>query len=258
MLMAVDTGNTQTVLGLFEGDELRGHWRMATEAHRSSDELGVLCSGLLGLRGLGLADVGAMIVSSVVPGLTRSYHRLAEETLGVPFYPVTVGMETGLRNLYDDPAAVGADRLVNSVAVGRHYRFPAVIVDSGTALTVCAVESGGGYRGGAILPGLNVALDALVSRTAKLPRVDLEADPPPDIATNTPDSIRSGFVYGYAGAVDALVERFARELGSPPPVVIATGGLAPVVVKHSRTIEEFDPYLTLKGLRVLYEMNASR
>lgn len=255
--MAVDTGNTQTVLGLFEGEELRGHWRMATEANRSPDELGASLAGIMGLRGLGFSEVDAMIVSSVVPGLTRSYHKLAVETLGIPFYAANAAMHTGLTNLYDDPTQVGADRIVNSVAVGRYYGFPAIIADSGTATTVCAVDVDGAYRGGAILPGLYVALEALVSRTAKLPSVDLEDRPPSPIATNTPDSIKSGFVYGYAGAIDALVDRFVDELGPPRPRVIATGGLAPVIVEHCRTIEKLDPDLTLRGLRLLYEMNAT-
>lgn len=255
-MMAVDTGNTQTVLGLFEGEELRGQWRMTTEAYRSPDELGVSVSALMGLRGLSFRDVSAMIVSSVVPGLTRSYRKLAEDVLGIPFYAADSSMHTGLKNLYDDPSQVGADRIVNAVAVGRYHGFPAVIADSGTATTVCAVDVEGAYRGGAILPGMYVALEALVSRTAKLPSVDLEDGPPSPIATNTSDSIRSGFVYGYAGAIDALVDRFVDELGTPRPKVIATGGLAPVIVEHCRTIDEMDPDLTLRGLRILYEMNA--
>lgn len=255
--MAVDTGNTQTVLGLFEGEELRGQWRTTTEAYRSPDELGASISTLMGLHGLSLSGVSAMIVSSVVPGLTRSYRRLAEEILGIPFYMADAGMHTGLKNLYEDPSQVGADRIVNSVAAGHYYGFPAIIADSGTATTVCAVDADGAYRGGAILPGVYVALEALVSHTAKLPSVDLEDRPPSPIATNTPDSIKSGFVYGYAGAIDALVDRFVDELGAPRPRVIATGGLAPVIVEHCRTIEKLDPDLTLRGLHLLYEMNSS-
>src|ERR671921_174438 len=218
--------------------------------------MAVVVAGLLGLNGLGLAQVGAMIVSSVVPGLTRSYRHLAEDLLGVPFYLVGPDMETGLKNRYDDPAAVGADRIVNAVAAGHHYGFPAIIVDIGTATTVEAVDGEGCYLGGAILTGLYVALDALVSRTAKLPSVDLEVEPPRVIATNTPDSIRSGFVYGYAGAIDALVRRSREELGEEGIRVVATGGPARALVRHCREIEGFDPDLTLKGLRILYEMNA--
>jgi type III pantothenate kinase len=254
--MAVDVGNTQTVLGLFEGDELRGQWRISTEAQRTSDELAVVFAGLLDLNGLELGQVSAMIVSSVVPGLTRSYRHLAESLLDVvPFYLVNAEMETGLKNRYDDPAAVGADRIVNAVATGEHYGFPAIIVDIGTATTVEAVDGEGCYLGGAIFTGLYVALEALVARTAKLPGVDLEEEPPSAIATNTPDSIRSGFVYGYAGAIDALVRRLREELGEEDIRVVATGGPAGVIVRHCREIEEFDPNLTLKGLRVLYEMN---
>ena len=256
MLMAVDVGNTQTVLGLFEGVELRGQWRISTEAQRTSDELAVVSAGLLDLNGLELGQVSAMIFSSVVPGLTRSYRHLAEDVLGVPFYLVNAEIETGLKNRYDDPAAVGADRIVNAVATGEHYGFPAIIVDIGTATTVEAVDGEGCYLGGAIFTGLYVALEALVARTAKLPGVDLEEEPPSAIATNPPDSIRSGFVYGYAGAIDALVRRLREELGQEDIRVVATGGPAGVIVRHCREIEEFDPNLTLKGLRVLYRMNS--
>jgi type III pantothenate kinase len=256
VLMAVDVGNTQTVFGLFEGVELWGQWRISTEAQRTSDELAVVFAGLLDLNGLELGQVSAMIVSSVVPGLTRSYRHLAEDVLGVPFYLVNAEMETGLKNRYDDPAAVGADRIVNAVATGEHYGFPAIIVDIGTATTVEAVDGEGCYLGGAIFTGLYVALEALVARTAKLPGVDLEEEPPSAIATNTPDSIRSGFVYGYAGAIDALVRRLREELGEENIRVVATGGPAGVIVRHCREIEEFDPNLILKGLRVLYGMNS--
>src|ERR671916_3318005 len=253
--MAVDVGNTQTVLGLFDGDELRGQWRLATEAHRTADELAVVFAGLLGLRGSRLEDVSAMIVSSVVPGLARSYRGLAGEVFGVPFYVVNANMETGLKNRYDDPAAVGADRIVNAVAAGRHYGFPAIIVDIGTATTVEAVDGESNYLGGAILTGLNVALEALVARTAKLPSVDLEQAPPSVIATNTPDSLRSGFIYGYAGALDALIRRSREEMEADDVRVVATGGPAGAVVPYCEEIQEFDPDLTLKGLRILYEMN---
>lgn len=255
MFMAVDIGNTQTVLGVFEGEELRGHWRMATEPHRSPDEIGAACAALFGLRGLRLGDVDAVIVSSVVPGLNRAYKHLAEDLLSVRFYSVDSRMKTGIKNHYDDPTSVGADRIVNAVAVGRYYGFPAIIADSGTATTVCAVDGEGAYLGGAILPGIHVALDALISHTAKLPSVDLEEGPARAIATNTSDSIRSGFIYGYAGAVDTLVRRFQEELGAPEPYVVATGGLAPVILPHCSTIKVHDPDLTLKGLKVLYELN---
>jgi type III pantothenate kinase len=172
-LMAADVGNTQTVLELFEEDTLRGQWRIATEAHRSTDEVGVACAALLGLRGMRLEEIQAMIVSSDVPPLIRSYKNLAEELLHIPFYSVTSEMKTGLVNRYDDPEAVGADRIVNAVAAGRHYGFPAIIVDFGTATTVEAVDEDANYRGGAILPGIYISLDALAARAAKLANVDL-------------------------------------------------------------------------------------
>jgi type III pantothenate kinase len=254
--MAVDVGNTQTVLGLFDGEEPQGQWRIATEAQRTADELAVFFAGLLALEGLRLDEVDAVIVSSVVPGLTRSYRNLASEVFGVPFYVVTSGMKTGLDNRYDDPETVGADRIVNAVGAGGRYGFPAIIVDIGTATTVEAVDGEGCYLGGAILTGLYVSLEALVARTAKLPSVDLEEEPPRVIATNTPDSIRSGFIYGYAGAVDALIRRSRDELDQDGVIVVATGGPAGVIVPYCREIDEFDPDLTLKGLLALYEMNA--
>ena len=253
--MAVDIGNTQTVLGLFDGEETLGQWRIATEAHRTADELAVVFSALLEMRGLHLRQVDAMIVSSVVPALTRSYKDLASEVFNVRFYGVTSAMETGLTNRYDDPGSVGADRIVNAVATGRHYGFPAIIVDIGTATTVEAVDAESNYLGGAILTGLNVALEALVARTAKLPSVDLEQEPRKVIATNTPDSLRSGFIYGYAGALDALIRRSREEMGAENARVVATGGPAGAVVPYCEEIQEFDPDLTLKGLRILYEMN---
>lgn len=273
--MAVDIGNTQTVLGLFEGQELRGRWRITTEVHRTADELGTVADGLLRLRGLSLERVEALMVSSVVPALNRSYKNLAENILRVPFYQVTPTIETGLKNRYDDPGAVGADRIVNAVAAGRYYGYPVIIVDFGTATTVCAVDAEGAYRGGAILPGLYVALDALVAQTSKLPGVDLEEEIPKAIATNTPDSIRSGFIFGYAGAVDALIRRMSEELAigtstngaadgdtensyeAPEGLcVLATGGPAPAIVRHCREIDTLDADLTLKGLSILYELNA--
>jgi type III pantothenate kinase len=245
---------------------------MATEAHRTAEELGSASAGLLRLRGFELGQVGALVVSSVVPGLTRSYKNLAEEMLKVPFYPVTAHMETGIKNSYDNPEAVGADRIVNAVAASHYYGFPVIVVDFGTATTVCAIDAERTYRGGAILPGLYVSLEALISRTAKLPSVDLEEEPlPKAIATNTPDSIRSGFIYGYAGAVDALIRRMSEELAThvlladsagrpynaPAELrVLATGGPAPVIVRHCREIDVLDADLTLKGLFILYTLNA--
>jgi type III pantothenate kinase len=203
-----------------------------------------------------LGDLDALIIASDVPDLIRSYRCLGEELLEVPFYSVSYEMKTDLANLYEDPRAVGSDRIVNTVAVKTHYGFPAVIVDFGTATTVCALDDSGAYRGGAIMPGIYISLDALVSRAAKLASVDLEERLPKAIATNTPDSIRSGFIYGYAGAVDALIRRFRDELRVEDLQVVATGGPASVIVRHCREIDILDPDLTLKGLRVLYELNA--
>ena len=258
MLMGADIGNTQTVLGVFEGDEVRARWRMATEAHRTADEVGASIAALLRLRGLGLKDIEALIVSSDVPPLIRSYKNLAEDLLGIRFYSVSSGMETGLKIHYDDPKSLGSDRIVNSVAAVRHYGSPSIIVDFGTATTVEAVGRGANYLGGALMPGVYVSLDALAAQAAKLQNVDLEAKTPKAIAANTPDSIRSGYIYGYAGAVDALIRRFKDELGKPENTrVLATGGPAAVIVRYCHEIDTLDPDLTLKGLRVLYELNAN-
>lgn len=261
MLMAADIGNTQTVLGLYEGEELRGRWRMATEAYRTADEIGASCASLLALRGMELEEVTAIFVSSDVPPLLRAYGKLAEDLLKVPFYSVSPEIKTGLVNCYDNPAQVGSDRIVNSVAVSRLYGLPAIIVDFGTATSVEAVDADANYRGGALMPGIYISLGALASRAAKLGDVDLEERTPNAIATNTADSIRSGFIYGYAGAVDSLIRRFKEELGFAPDSpnefqIIATGGPAPAIVPHCREIKTLDPDLTLKGLRVLYELNA--
>lgn len=256
MLLAADIGNTQTVLGVFEGEELRARWRIATESFRSPDEVGVSVAALLRLRGIGLPDIRSVIVSSDVPPLIRSYKNFAEDLLGVPFLSVSHRMETGLKILYDEPGALGVDRIVNSVAAGRYHGFPAFIVDFGTATTVEVVDARANYMGGALLTGVNLALDALVSRAAKLYGIDLEDGAPKAIATNTPDAIRSGFIYGYAGAIDALIRRMRSELGDgESPNVIATGGLAPVIAKHCQEIRTVDEDLTLKGLYVLHEMN---
>lgn len=259
MLMVADIGNTQTVLGLFEDERLRGRWRMATEAHRSPDEIAASCASLLALRGTLLEEITAMIVSSDVPSLIRSYERFAGNLLGVPFISVNSRIETGLTNRYDDPDAVGSDRIVNAVATGHHYGFPAIVVDFGTATTVEAIDGGANYLGGAIMPGVYTSMETLAARAAKLTDVELERPLPRAIATNTPDAIRGGYIYGYAGAVDSLIRRFTKELseeaGAASPQVVATGGPAPAIVPHCREIRKLDPDLTLKGLRILYEMN---
>lgn len=259
MLVTVNVGNTQTKFGVFEGEDLRARWRTTTEAHRTADELGAGVAAFMELRGLSFSDVEAMIIASDVPDLSRSYRDLGESLLEVPFYAVTPEIKTDLPNLYDDPKAVGSDRIVNSVAAKELYGSPVIVVDFGTATTVCAVTEEGAYRGGAIMPGVYISLNALVSRAAKLSGVDLEEKETQAIATNTPDSIRSGFVYGYAGAIDALIRRFKEELsgssGENPPV-IATGGPASAIVHHCQEIDKLDPDLTLTGLRILYEMNA--
>ena len=191
----------------------------------------------------------------MVPPATAPIEWFIGRYLKIDPLVVGPGIKTGMPVLYDNPREVGADRIVNAVATGRYYGFPAIIVDIGTATTVEAVDGDGCYLGGVIFPGLNVALDALVSRTAKLPSVDLTVEPSRAIATNTPDSIRSGFVYGYAGAIDALIRRLRDEMGAEDLLAVATGGPATVIARHCREIGVLDGDLTLKGLHALYEMN---
>lgn len=259
--MVADIGNTQTVLGVFDGDKPKAQWRIATEGHRSPDEIWLRCAGLLELRAMSLSLVDAVIVSSDVPPLIQSYRRFAEERLGVPFLSVSSGMNTGLEIHYDDPAALGSDRIVNSVATVHYYGTPAIVVDFGTATTVEMIGRDADYMGGAMMPGVYISLDTLASRAAKLQNVDLEVGVPRAIATNTPDALRSGFIFGYAGAVDALIRRFTGELSDSETIdglqVIATGGPAPAIVPHCHEIHKLDRDLTLKGLRILYEMNAT-
>jgi type III pantothenate kinase len=253
MLLAVDTGNTHTVLGLFEGERLRADWRIATRKDTTADELGAVLRALFSGEGLTPASVTGMIVSSVVPDWNALLTATAGRTFGQEALFVAPGIKTGLPILYDNPREVGADRIVNAVAA--HARWPqgTIVVDFGTATTFDVVTPRGEYAGGIIAPGLMVSADALYSRTAKLPRVEITR-PRTAIGKNTVASIQSGLVFGYAGLVDALVGRIRAEIDFQPRIV-GTGGLAPLVAAESSTIDECDDMLTLNGLRLLYDLN---
>lgn len=254
MILAIDVGNTQTVLGLSDGETLGGHWRIATDSALTADELRIKIAGLLATEGLAWADVARLVVSSVVPKLTEAYDEVGRRTTGAAPMIVGPGLKTGLQIRYEDPREVGADRIVNAVAAIAVYGAPLVIVDFGTATTLDVVDAEGAYLGGAIAPGVETSADALFSKAARLSKVDLE-DPGTVIGRNTRQSVQAGLLLGEAAMVDGLVRRTWKELGRETKVV-ATGGLAERMAPLCETISDVDADLTLKGLLLVYRRNA--
>ncbi|CAN5795790.1 type III pantothenate kinase [soil metagenome] len=249
MLLAVDVGNTQTALGTYSGDDLRDHWRVATERSTTADELGVLLSGLLDFDG-----VEGICLASSVPVLIREWGTLADKWAHAPLLLVGPGVKTGIPIRYDDPRELGPDRIVNAVAARERYGAPVVVVDFGTSTNFDVVSPEGEYVGGVLAPGIETSMEALFARAARLVKVDY-APPATVIGKTTVGGLQSGLVYGFAGQVDGIVGRIREELGAEAPA-IATGGLADLVALHSRTIERVDPFLTLDGLRMVWELNA--
>jgi len=253
MLLVVDVGNTQTHFGTWHGGELVEHWRFATVRESTADELGAALRSLLELRGVTLADLDASIVSSTVPQLGLEWTAMASRYLSHEMLVVGPGIRTGMAIRYDNPREIGADRLVNAVAAFEKVGGPVVVVDFGTAITYDPVSAEGEYLGGIITPGVEISMEALTSRAAALPRVEI-GPPRSLIGKSTVDAIRSGIVYGFAGQVDAIVRRLRGELGEETET-IATGGLAGHIVPFTETIDEVDDLLTLTGLKLLHERN---
>jgi type III pantothenate kinase len=253
MLLAIDIGNTNVVLGVFDKERLVENWRVGTNAQITPDEYAMIFKDLFGFAGIRFDQMTGVIISSVVPPLPPVMIEMSRKYFRIEPMVVTTELRTGLTIRYDNPKEVGADRIVNAAAAYKLYGGPLIIVDFGTATTFCAITKNGEYLGGAICPGVKISAEALFQRASKLPRVEL-AKPPKVIGTDTISAMQAGIIYGYAGLVDGIVERMKKELSANAKVV-ATGGLAELVAPETKTIQEVRPHLTLEGLRFLHELN---
>ena len=253
MLLTIDIGNTNITFGVYKEKELLAAWRLGTAHKRMPDEYGLQFLGMLENQGFTTDQINGSVLASVVPPLTSTVLEAVEKYLELQPLVLDAGVKTGVHIKYEDPKAVGADRVADAAAVQALYSVPACVVDFGTATTFDAISEDGDYLGGAIAPGIGIAAEALFQRTAKLTRVDL-TPPPEAIGRNTVNAMQSGLIYGYVGLVEGMVERFRAELGVSM-TVIATGGLAPLMADQTQVIDHVDPWLTLAGLRVIWELN---
>lgn len=263
MLLAVDVGNTHTVSGVFAGEGMAAEWRLKSDRDRTGDELAIRYHSLFQMAGIEMKNITGFILSSVVPTLETAWLAFADRYLAgqlhVPPLAVDHTTRTGITIATDTPSEVGADRIVNSVAAWDRFRQHLIVIDFGTAITFDCVNSRREYLGGAIMPGIGISLDALAARTAKLPRVDLAKPPRAAIGRNSIDAIRSGLMIGFGGMVDRMVERIAREIAADPLEVkiIGTGGMAQLISPFSNYLQVIDPLLTLRGLKIIHELNAA-
>ena len=255
MLLAIDVGNSQTVCGIFKQGSLLCHWRLKTDREKTADELAARFLSLFAMQDIHFKDISGVIIASVVPTQQQAWQEFSFKYTGcTPLLVNTPTLKSGIKIATDNPAEVGADRIVNAVAAFEQYNKSCIVVDFGTAITFDCISAKGEYLGGAIMPGMSISLDALSNRTAKLPRVDISIPPQKAIGANTVDAIRSGLLFGYGAMVDGLIKKLSAEF-TETPQVIATGGMAELISAYTESIQIVDPMLTLKGLSLLHEKN---